>query len=104
MNTIWMIHCACGAGLATSLIMQLNAEKALLKLNRNDIKVTHSAAESIREEGADIFVVGKDLAYRFKHFPRVIVINQIMSFDEIYEKLKIALSQTSDTFWIEDNL
>lgn len=96
------ILCACGAGLGSSMIIQMNIEKALNELQRNDADVNHIAYKDMKPDMADLFVVGKDLANLIQDYPRVIVLNNLLSYEEIEDKLKTAFSSQEERFWIED--
>ncbi|OUP09442.1 PTS sugar transporter subunit IIB [Collinsella sp. An2] len=56
------IMCACGSGLGSSMLVEMNIKDVLKKLGREDVQVFHSVTGDIRLGAADLFVVGRDLA------------------------------------------
>ncbi|ROR09841.1 PTS sugar transporter subunit IIB [Erwinia sp. JUb26] len=82
------IMAVCGAGLGSSFMMEMNIKKVLKKI---DIQadVDHSDLGSVTKEAADVFVMGRDIAYS-ANLPeeKVIVINNIIDLNEVEEKIK----------------
>lgn len=81
------IMAVCGSGLGSSFMMEMNIKKVLNKLNIN-AEVEHSDLGSVTPDVADIFVMGKDIAYS-ANLPeeRIIIINNIIDINEIEEKI-----------------
>lgn len=82
------IMCCCGSGLGSSMLVRMNVEKVLKKLDKSGIEVTHSSLSDASETAADLFVVGGDLETFVDHLPRKIVLSNIMDINELEEKLK----------------
>ena len=101
MKEIRKVMCCCGQGLGSSMMVEMNIQKALKQLGKEGVTAGHTSLSEINPDAADLFVVGRDLAPQLKKFPRVIVLKKIMSLDELTEKLKTAFAEQSDTFFIE---
>ncbi len=87
-NTIRSILCCCGSGLGSSMIVSMNTERALSSLGIQGVRVDHTTVSEVNVNSADLFVVGKDLAYVFKDYPSVIVLDELMNMNELTAKLK----------------
>ena len=83
------IMCCCGSGLGSSLMIRLNVEKALKKLGISGVEVMHSSLS----DASDLFVVGGDLENFTHSFPKVVLLENIMSMPELEEKLKKAFDE-----------
>lgn len=81
------IMCCCGQGLGSSLIIRMNVEKTLKKLGKTGIDVLHSSLSDVTPNSADLFVVGGDLEAFTHTFPRIILLENIVSLPELEEKL-----------------
>lgn len=83
------IMCACGSGLGSSLMVEMNINDVLKKLGRSDIQVVHTTTSDVKPGAADLFVVGRDLADFVKGVPAedVVVLNNIIDKGELEEKL-----------------
>ncbi|SKC62500.1 PTS sugar transporter subunit IIB [Okibacterium fritillariae] len=83
----------CGAGVGTSAILKLNAERALERLDLEaDVSATDVA--SVQTVGADaqIILTSPELVDRIgKTYADVIVIENYFDLDELTRKLEIAL-------------
>ena len=83
----------CGAGVGTSAILKLNAERALERLDLEaDVAATDVA--SVQTVGADaqIILTSPELVDRIgKTYADVIVIENYFDLDELTRKLEIAL-------------
>ena len=101
MAIIRKVMCCCGQGLGSSMMVEMNIQKALKKLGKTDVQAGHTSLSEINPDAADLFVVGRDLAPQLKKYPRVIVLKKIMSVAELTEKLEKAFAEESDTFFIE---
>lgn len=87
------IMCCCGSGLGSSLMIRLNAEKVLKNIGRTDIEILHSSLSDASANAADLFVVGGDLENFTHNFPKVILLSNIMSTQELTEKLTAILDE-----------
>lgn len=85
--SIQKILCACGSGLGSSFLVQMNVEKVLKKLNLEDIEVSHSAATDVYKGVADLFVIGKDMNDAISPFGDTIILENIISLPELETKL-----------------
>ncbi len=84
------IVCVCGMGIGTSVLLKMNAEKALDALGidgeveASDIGVARGMART-----ADVVLTSEDLAPEIGDVPaQVIVINNFFDMNEITEKLE----------------
>nr|WP_317285584.1 PTS sugar transporter subunit IIB [uncultured Parolsenella sp.] len=89
------IMCACGSGLGSSLMVQMNIESVLKELGKSDITVGHTTTSDVTPGMADLFVVGRDLADFIKGVPEEhkIVLTNIVDKNELKEKLVAAFEQ-----------
>lgn len=101
MRRIKSIMCCCGNGLGSSLIVRLNIENVLEDHHIKDITITHSSISEITPYSADLFVVGLDVAKVLRGYPRVVVIKDLISYEEMEEKLLKALNTDEKKFYIE---
>jgi len=85
------ILCACGSGLGSSFLVEMNVEKVLKKLGLHDIEVTHSAATDVHKGVADLFVIGKDMYDICSPYGDCIVLEKIISLPELETKLSAYL-------------
>ena len=99
MAEIKSIMCCCGSGLGSSMMVQMNIEKALK--NITGVTAGHTSLSEVSPAAADLFVVGRDIAPVLKDYPRVVVLTKIMSMKELTEKLEKAFAMTDDTFHID---
>lgn len=84
----------CGAGVGTSGILKVNAERALARLGR-EATVTASDAASVQTAAADaqIILTSPELVHAIgKTYAEIIVVNNYFDLDELAEKLEEALS------------
>jgi PTS system ascorbate-specific IIB component len=84
------IMCACGAGLGSSLLVQMNIDDVLSELGKSGIEVTHTTISDVKPGAADLFVIGNDLASFVNDIPeeqKVVLVN-IVDKDELRAKLK----------------
>lgn len=81
------IMAVCGAGLGSSFMMEMNIKKVLKTLNVT-AEVDHSDLGSVTQDAADVFVMGKDIAYS-ANLPehKVIIINNIIDLKEVEAKI-----------------
>lgn len=85
------ILCCCGSGLGSSMLVRMNVDKVLNKLGVSGITVENSSISDATEGNADLFIVGLDLADFVSTLPNTIILDNIMSLDELEEKLKAKL-------------
>lgn len=87
------IMCACGSGLGSSLMVEMNINDVLKKMGKSDIQVSHSTTSDVKPGAADLFVVGRDLADFIKGVPQedIVVLNNIIDKGELEEKLSAKL-------------
>jgi PTS system ascorbate-specific IIB component len=82
-------------------MVQLNVEKALKKLGITGVVAEHTSLSECNPHSADLFVVGRDIAPQLKSYPRVVVLNKIMSMAELTEKLEQAFKVEGDEIHIQ---
>lgn len=84
------IMCACGSGLGSSLMVEMNIQDVLKKLGVDGVQVVHTTTSDVRPGAADLFVVGRDLADFIKDIPQeeVVVLNNIIDKGELETKLR----------------
>ena len=84
------ILCFCGSGLGTSFLMEMNAKKALENLGITDVEVDHTTIDDIVPGAADLFICGADLLPNAERAGKAIGLDNMVSMDEMTEKLKTA--------------
>ena len=82
------ILAVCGSGLGSSLMLSMNVKSVLKELGREDIEVSHTDFSSARGETADYIVCGKDIADAFSNKDQLIILDSILSKQELKEKLE----------------
>ncbi len=84
------IMCACGSGLGSSLMVEMNIQDVLKKMGIEGVSVTHSTTSDVKPGAADLFVVGRDLADFIKDVPaeQIVVLQNIIDKNELEEKLR----------------
>lgn len=90
MAAIKKILCFCGSGLGTSFLMEMNAKKALNALGITDVEVDHTTIDDIVPGAADLFICGMDLLPNAEKAGKAIGLNNMVSMEEMTEKLKVA--------------
>ena len=100
MAKIKSVMCCCGSGLGSSMMVQMNIEKALKNMGITGVTAAHTSLSEVNPNAADLFVVGKDIYPQVKTYPRVVCLNKIMSMKELTEKLEKAFASEEDTFQI----
>ncbi|WP_375405228.1 PTS sugar transporter subunit IIB [uncultured Amnibacterium sp.] len=83
----------CGAGIGTSEILRVTAQRALLRLGI-DAQVTATDADHVHELGEDVQVIlatSEKVAGIGRTFAQVIVIDNILDLAEVEAKLADAL-------------
>ena len=86
------IGTACGSGLGSSFMVQMNIESILKDLGVSDVQVDHYDLGGADPSAADIWIVGRDLADSATHLGDVRVLNSIIDMDELRE-LVVAICQ-----------
>lgn len=84
------IMCACGSGLGSSLMVQMNIDDVLRDLGKTDVSVDHTTISDVVPGAADLFVIGRDLENFATDIPeeqKVILVN-IVDKDELKTKLQ----------------
>lgn len=83
----------CGAGVGTSAILKLNAERALERLDLEaDVSATDVASVQTVAADAQIILTSPELVDRIgKTYADVIVIENYFDLDELTRKLEVAL-------------
>lgn len=84
------ILCFCGSGLGTSFVMEMNVKKALTNLGIDGVEVTHSTIDDVMPGAADLFVCSEDLVKNAEKAGKTIGVKNMVSVQEIEEKLKVA--------------
>jgi ascorbate PTS system EIIB component len=89
------IMCACGSGLGSSLMVEMNINDVLKKMGKSGITVTHSTTSDVRPGAADLFVVGRDLADFIKDVPEEskVILTNIVDKNELEQKLTEAFER-----------
>ena len=84
------IMCACGSGLGSSLMVQMNIDDVLRDLGKTDVSVDHTTISDVVPGAADLFVIGRDLENFVTDIPeeqKVILVN-IFDKDELKTNLQ----------------
>lgn len=87
------IMCACGSGLGSSLMVEMNIQDVLKKMGVEGVEVVHSTTSDVHPGAADLFVVGRDLADFIKDVDKdeIIFLQNIVDKGELEEKLRAKL-------------
>ncbi|MFT4297021.1 MAG: PTS sugar transporter subunit IIB [Micropruina sp.] len=78
---------ACGSGLGSSFMVQMNIEKVLKELGVSGVEVEHSDVSSISPGAADVFFLARDVAEGVSVDAKVVVLDSIIDMDELREKV-----------------
>ncbi|MBY5034309.1 PTS sugar transporter subunit IIB [Streptococcus gallolyticus] len=79
------IGTACGSGLGSSFMVQMNIESILKELGVSDVQVEHYDLGGADPSAADVWIVGRDLADSATHLGDVRILNSIIDMDELRE-------------------
>lgn len=101
MNNPTRIVCCCGSGLGSSLILSLNVDHYISQHQLKNLVVSHSSISEVNQKSGDIFIVGLDVFPLFKNFKKVIIIKEIINYQELETKLSLALSSQKEHFIIQ---
>lgn len=83
------IGTACGSGLGSSFMVEMNTETVLKKLGYYDqVDVNHYDLGSASADQADVWIVGKDLERSATHLGDVRVLNSLIDMNELEEVVK----------------
>ena len=84
------IMCACGSGLGSSLMVQMNIDDVLRDLGKTDVSVDHTTISDVVPGAADLFVIGRDLENFVTDIPEVqkVILVNIVDKDELKTKLQ----------------
>lgn len=79
------IGTACGSGLGSSFMVQMNIEKLLQQkgVDKNKVKVDHYDLGNAAPDAADIWIVGRDLERSAGHLGDVRILNSIIDMEEL---------------------
>lgn len=81
------ILCCCGSGLGSSMLVRMNVDKVLKQMGVQGISVENSSISDATEGNADLFIVGLDLKDFVAGLKHVIILENIMSLEELEQKL-----------------
>ncbi|WP_062322900.1 PTS sugar transporter subunit IIB [Halolactibacillus sp. JCM 19043] len=83
------IGTACGSGLGSSFMVQMNIEQILneLGVDQSQVEVEHYDMGSVSPDSADVWFVAADLAEAASHLGDVRILNSIIDMDELKEKV-----------------
>ncbi|MDD6640115.1 MAG: PTS sugar transporter subunit IIB [Erysipelotrichaceae bacterium] len=101
MNEYLRIICCCGSGLGSSLILSLNIDNYIKNHKLKNISVSHSSISEVNKKSADIVVVGLDVYPLFLDYNKVVVIKDIISYEELDSKLTLALNNKEEKYLIK---
>jgi len=85
------ILAVCGSGLGSSLMLAMSVKDVLKKMGVSGVQVEHSDLSGATKDMADYIICGKDIAKAMERFDNVIILNSILSKQEITEKLTLVL-------------
>lgn len=86
--TVKKITCCCGAGLGSSLLVQMNVDSVLKTLGVKGVEVDHMMISLASPSEGTLFVVGQDLAEAAAKLENKIVLANLMDKKELEEKLR----------------
>ncbi|MCD3369958.1 PTS sugar transporter subunit IIB [Streptococcus equi subsp. zooepidemicus] len=82
------IGTACGSGLGSSFMVQMNIESVLKDLGVTGVEVEHYDLGGADPTAADVWIVGRDLADLAGHLGDVRILNSIIDMDELTSLVK----------------
>lgn len=80
---MFKIGAACGSGLGSSFMVQMNIESVLRELGVSGVEVEHYDIGGAVASDADVWIVGRDLADSAAHLGDVRPLNSIIDMDEL---------------------
>lgn len=101
MVEIKKILCCCGGGMGSSFMVQLNIQKYLKQTGRTGIEVEHVSLGEISAQKFDLLVVGRDIVWNVREYPRIVELFRIMDMKELGDKLERAFACEEDTYHIK---
>lgn len=101
MNKYSSIVCCCSNGLGSSMILELNVKEVLKEMGINGVYVSHIPISEANSASDDLYVFGSDVSSTMKSFRKVVAIHNLLSKEEIREKLNKAFQCKEKQFWIE---
>lgn len=78
---------ACGSGLGSSFMVQMNIEKILKDLGVTGVEVEHSDVSSLSPDLADVFFLAKDVAEGVTLDAPIVVLDSIIDMEELRSKV-----------------
>jgi len=92
------IVAVCGCGMGSSVVLKMNAKKALDSLNyKADLEVADLMTAKAAIATADLVLIGKELAKTVKDVQApVIVLNSFVNKNEVREKLEKYLREAGE--------
>ncbi len=85
------IMTACGVGLGSSFLIEMNIRTILDTLGISGATVEHTDMSQIYPNCADVIVVASDVAMGLSRIPDMVVLNNILDKKELEEKIVAAL-------------
>lgn len=82
------IGTACGSGLGSSFMVQMNIESVLKDLGVTGVEVEHYDLGGADPTAADVWIVGRDLADSAGHLGDVRILNSIIDMGELTSLVK----------------
>ncbi|HEL0756300.1 TPA: PTS sugar transporter subunit IIB [Streptococcus equi subsp. zooepidemicus] len=82
------IGTACGSGLGSSFMVQMNIESVLKDLGVTGVEVEYYDLGGADPTAADVWIVGRDLADSAGHLGDVRILNSIIDMDELTSLVK----------------
>lgn len=88
------IGAACGSGLGSSFMVEMNIKKIVKDLGYEDqVKVDHYDLGSASADQADVWIVGSDLERSAAHLGDVRALNSIIDMNELEVVIKEILEE-----------
>jgi PTS system ascorbate-specific IIB component len=81
------------SGLGSSFLMEMNVKKVLAKLGLNDVEVEHSTISDVMPGSTDLIVCSADIAEECASAGGVIPLVNLLSGDELEQKLRKYLEE-----------
>lgn len=89
------IGTACGSGLGSSFMVEMNIQSILREkgIGEDKVQVNHYDLGNASPQAADVWVVGKDLEQAASHLGDVRAMNSIIDMDELREVVEEILEE-----------
>ncbi len=79
---------ACGSGLGSSFMVEMNINKVLGELGVSGVEVEHSDVSSLHPGAADVFFLARDVAEGVSlDGSKIVVLDSIIDLDELRAKV-----------------